>query len=275
MVDIIFHPEYARVLKEIDKLKEQLSIIIEDRADLLHHKAIYWKTEYINKIGALEYELFELEVNISRTKRKIEMIQAAINLQKPINEKKMDIQLDKEYEVYIKELKDRAKDIDWVNYLNSCETLTKEETILLKKLYRKLAKMLHTDLNPNTTEEQKVLWRRVAEAYELADIEMLKTLYELAVENKPVDDWDNDVNPIEELNEKIKFLKKKIMDMLIEIDKIKEKFPFNMVEFLKDEYKVHERQVELKADIEEAKEILKELEEYLIMIIPSYGDLLN
>lgn len=274
MASIEIHPKYKKMLKKLDNLKEQLSVIIEDKEYLIYHKAVYLKTEYINKVGKLEYELFKLECNISRIKRKIDMVQAAINLQESINEAEIDEELDKEYEEYIEELKRMSKDMELANYLNNCETLTGEEVSVLKKLYRKLAKRLHPDLNPSMTKEQKALWVKVNDAYESTDIEMLKVLYEFTMEYEPLESYD-DVNMIEELEAKVEFLKKKIMDMLLEIEKIQEKFPLNMIEFLKDEEEVYKKQKQLKESIQGGRVILKELEGYLSMIMTDTGGILN
>ncbi len=274
MGNIELHPQYKKLLKKLDNLKEQLSVIIEDREYLIYHKAVYLKTEYINKVGELEYELFKLECNISRIRRKITMVQAAINLQEPINEIEIDEELDKEYEEYIEELEKMSKDMELANYLNNCETLTGEEVSVLKKLYRKLAKRLHPDLNPSMTKEQKALWVKVNDAYESTDIEMLKVLYEFTMEYEPLESYD-DINMVEELEEKVGFFKKKIMDMLLEIEKIQEKFPFNMMEFLKDEEEVHKKQKQLKESIQGGRVILKELEGYLSMIMTDTGGILN
>ncbi len=275
MTYITIHPEYNRLLEKLNKLKEQLSVIIEDRDYLLHHKAIYIKTEYINKVGKLEYELFELECKVSRLKRKINMVQAAINLQMPIDEDEIEKQLDKEYKEYIEELRKMSKDIEIANMIKDCDELTLEDVAFIKKLYRKLAKVLHPDLNPGLTEKQKALWMRAQKAYEMSNIDMLKILYELAVEDGGLDTKYSKINTIEELEEKIKFFKEKIKDLLLEIGKTREAFPLNKEKFLKDDEEVYKRQKEIIKNIHERKLILKELEGYLSMIMDDNYGILN
>lgn len=275
MTHITLHPKYNRLLDKLNKLKEQLSVIIEDRDYLLHHKAMSIKTEYIIKVGKLEYELFELECKVSRLKRKIHMVQAAINLQMPIDEDEIEKQLDKEYKEYIEELKKMSKDIEIANMINDCNELTTEEVVLLKKLYRKLAKVLHPDLNPGLTEKQKALWMRAQKAYEMSNIDMLKILYELAVEEDNLGNNYSKIGAIEELEEKIKFFKNKIKDLLLELEKINETFPSNKEEFLKNDEKVYKKQQKIKKTIGERKLMLKELEGYLSMIMENKGGILN
>lgn len=65
------------------------------------------------------------------------------------------------------------------------------------------------------------------------------------------------------------------MDMLLEIEKIQEKFPLNMIEFLKDEEEVYKKQKQLKESIQGGRVILKELEGYLSMIMTDTGGILN
>jgi vacuolar-type H+-ATPase subunit I/STV1 len=274
---LIIDPQYEALHKKYTALKNQISIVIEDRAELVHHKAVALKTEYIMKIGRLEYELFEIECNIARTRRKIDMIQACINLQVPINEEQIEQQLDKEYEEYIEKLKQMASDIDVANYLDNCEKLTVEETAELKKTYRAIIKLIHPDVNDNLTEEQKALWNRVNDAYETGNIEMLKVLYELVLDNETIENTENtdDENEIDVLKTKVEFLQKKIKDLLQDIEKIKKAFPFNIVDFLKDEEKIHNKQEELHKSIKEAERVLEELNTYLLMLKPTNGEYNN
>ena len=84
-----------------------------------------------------------------------------------------------------------ASDIDVANYLEDCEKLTTEETVELKKTYRAIVKLIHPDVNDNLSEEQKALWNRVTDAYETGNIEMLKVLYELALDNEAIENTEN------------------------------------------------------------------------------------
>jgi uncharacterized metal-binding protein/gas vesicle protein len=274
---LIIDPQYKALHKKHTALKNQISIIIEDRADLVCHQAVALKAEYIMKIGRLEYELFKLECNIARARRKIDMIQACINLQVPIDEEHIEKQLDKEYEDYIEKLKQMASDIDVANYLEDCEKLTTEETVELKKTYRAIVKLIHPDVNDNLSEEQKALWNRVTDAYETGNIEMLKVLYELALDNEAIENTENmdDKNEIDILKTKVEFLQNKIKDLLIDIEKIKKAFPFNIVDFLEDEEQIRNKQEELHKSIKEAERLLEELNAYLLMLKPANGEYKN
>ncbi len=259
--------EYEQLLYEYSGLKEQLTVVIEDRADLLFHKAVTLKTDYIVKVGKLEYELFHLECDISRIKRKIEMVQAYKNNLIPVNENHIEKQLDKEYKEYIKKLEEMAADVDTARLISKCDKLSDEEAKELKKLYRILAKKLHPDLNPNPTGDQKSLWSRVSEAYEAGDLGMLKVLQTIAADDKETDHDSDTTSSLEKLQVKINILREKLREVIYYIGAIKKAFPFNVADFLANRKAVENRQAGLKAEISKQTSILEEYREYLRVVL--------
>lgn len=265
MSEIQIHPECDELLSKLESLKEQVVIKIEEREYLINHIYKYLKTEYITKVGVYEYEVFEIDCNISRIKRKISMIQAAINLQAPIDLKLVEQELDKEFKDYMRQLEELEKEKDIALFLKKCEMLTTEEVTKLKKLYKALAKELHPDLNPNLTKEKSNLWNRAVEAYEASNLGMLEILYDMILKEKAEEKNDNIVK--DALNDKVLFYEKKLSSLINEIAKIKESFPFNQEANINDEQWVKERQEELKNSIIDKKTSLSELEEYLSMML--------
>lgn len=60
--------------------------------------------------------------------------------------------------------------MDEINYAISrshLELLSEEDIILLKKLYRKIVRILHTDLNPDISDREKELFYNAIESYRL------------------------------------------------------------------------------------------------------------
>ncbi|MDD2628931.1 MAG: hypothetical protein PHV61_01975 [Limnochordia bacterium] len=267
MSGLIMNPEYEAVLNEYTRLQRQLAVIIEHRADLIYHQATRLKTEYIMKIGTLEYDLFQLECDIARTRRKIQMVQACINQQVPFNQRQLEQQLDQEYEEYMERLKEMAAEIDLADYLNECPKLSQEETAEVKKLYRSIVKVLHPDINPSLTDEQKALWNQATDAYCTGNVEMLGVLSELILQGESSS--NGSLSAVEELKEKIRLLEKRMKDLLLEIEKIKQIFPFNLSDFLRDAEQIKHKQGELRSAIEQAKKTLEELRRYLTVLILS------
>lgn len=160
MSNVFIHPEYKKLLINLKKLREQMAIVLSDRAYLINHKFRYLKTEYITKIGIYEHNLFDLEYRISRLTRKINIIQNAIKLNFPVNINLIEKELDIEFRGYIKKLEEMSRDRNTANCLVNHKILSKEDCNSLNSLYRSLAIRLHPDLNPSQTDSQKVLWGR-------------------------------------------------------------------------------------------------------------------
>lgn len=131
------------------------------------------------------------------------MIRAKINHQEKIDEEEIEKQLDREYKEYMDKLKIMAEDIRTAKEISNLRDLSIEESKELKRLYMEIAKELHPDLNSNITEKEEVLWQRAKDAYEMGDLDLLKIFYEMAMENENIEE----INSMEELRGKIKFLK--------------------------------------------------------------------
>lgn len=271
MSNLKIHLKYQSLIDKYNILKEELARLIETKDYLIEHKGIKLETHYINKIGKYEYKIFEIETQILRTHRKIQMIQAKINHQEKIDEEEIEKQLDKEYKEYMDKLKIMAENIRTAKEISNLRDLSIEESKELKRLYIEIAKELHPDLNSNITEKEKVLWQRAKDAYEMGDLDLLKIFYEMAMENENIEE----INSMEELRGKINFFKNKIYTISMEIETIQNDFPFNQETFLMNEEKVTEKQEELKAKIEIAKLILEMTEKELLELLPSKNSYLN
>jgi hypothetical protein len=137
MADIIINPEYEELVFLVQKLETELADLVFERDKLLYHVCPKLKTEYMLKIGKLEYAIFEYQCKILRTKRKIEIIQAQLNREQPYNIDDIEKQLDIEYKEYIEKLLEKQKEIDQARFKNEStgRPLTDDENAELKKLY--------------------------------------------------------------------------------------------------------------------------------------------
>gem|GEM_PF-4105924 len=129
------HPEYQSILTSIQALENELSKLVFERDNLIYHMCPKIQTEYMLKIGKLEYAVFEYQCNTLRIKRKIEIIQAALNRDQSYNINEIDKQLDEEHKENTKKLLEKQKEIDNARLKNEAfgKPLTKEETFELKK----------------------------------------------------------------------------------------------------------------------------------------------
>lgn len=257
---------YNELLKKCKKLKNQLINIIEEKESLIKHKFFYLKSEYIEKIGFLEFELYELDLRLGETMRRIELVNLALESNIPFNLYHIESEVKREFEDFEELLKLKDKEIQFSRYFLDMNKMSDEEFLELKKYYKKTIRLIHPSINFNLSELQKNLWNKANIAYENVNLIYLKIIYKLAYDESinmtRMEDCSN-----EEISSQIYYFEDTIKKYLEEIDELKENFPFNKEELLKNETKVKEIRKDLSQSINEAKNILEMLEEHFLLIL--------
>ncbi len=212
-------------------------------------------TAYVKEFGSLINESFKVKVDCIAKKKGIEYYQMAKNRGEEVKVEELNKYLEETMKEYDKQLKEMVKEYEECKKAGVSSLKTVEE---VKKLYHKIAKMIHPDLNPRLAEKEGFteLWERVVESYHMNDLEALKE------EEVLVNKWlsENGVKAqkieVEGIEERIEKLKK-------EIEKIKTTEPYLYREMLESEEKVRQKKEELEKEIKEYEEYNKELEEVL------------
>jgi len=242
--------EVNRIIKQkkqkLLSLKDKLTELISKRDHLLVTKKGNLEALYTLKIGRYEYKLMETECEVARLKRKIELIQVKVNRGKDIDLEEVEKVLDKEYrewEQKIKDMVERVKKAD--SRLKSL--LSSEDSRLLQKLYRKLVKLLHPDINQDAGKEENILWQRLQDAYRNGDLEEIKLIDLLVGQKDKVVELDTE----EKLDKVITDYGEKIRKLSDEIVNILSSFPFDIEEKLKDKDWVKSRVEEISEKIME------------------------
>ena len=254
------------ILKRYRYLKNQLVNVIADKENLLKHRFFDLKTDYITMIGYLEYELYNINVRLGITKRKIELLQAnKINKatrKLPYIEAVIKI----EFKDLLEILDLKKREVEIASYLNAFEDITFEEFLELNKYFRSLIKLIHPYINPNANQIQKRLWEKGCIAYENKEVVFLKVILKLAKDEVCAAKDPGDYS-IEELNSMIHNFEQKISATNIEVQEILKNFPFNMEELLMDDRKISDIQKKLQNQIKEAKSVLIIMEDHFLMIL--------
>ena len=141
---------------------------------------------------------------------------------------------------------------------HSGEIISEETAAKIKKLYYRLAKQIHPDMNPKTNEipELKELWQRIVVSYRANDLEELEEA-EILV-NKFLVDHHLDGNEI-----KIQDIDTKIEKLKEQIQKIKETNPYQYRFLLQDQEAVQNKKRELQKELEEYRVYEQELDQLL------------
>lgn len=253
---VILFPDYQALKQEVEKLRTEVSMLLQEKDELRYTICKNIEMEYMLKIGGLEYRAYQAQCEVKRLKRKMEMLQAAVNRQEKADLTKIEKQLDQEFAQYQRNLDEQMRKMNEALKRKDARMLSKEETKELKKLYHSIVKALHPDLNPDITDTQRQLFENAVNAYKSGDLEALRAIHLMAGE--PVDTSVGEGAPkadaIKALTKEKERLTKCLQSLQEDIAEIKSKYPYTMKEILEDEEKTEAKK-------EELNRILKKYEE--------------
>ena len=211
------------------------------------------ETEYMLKLGSIEYKAYEAQCAALRLKRKIELIQAKKNRQEKVIISAIEETLDNEFAEYQKQLNEQIDKMNDALKRSKAEVLSDEDNKELKKLYRKIVKALHPDINPDVSEAQVQLFDNAVSAYKSGDLGTLRIIGEM-VGNNPLPEQHKDaMTQLVEERERLEGLLKSIRES---IENIKSEYPYTMKDILEDTKKTEQKKQELESVIEQYNELI-------------------
>lgn len=254
--------------KQLNKklTKDELLLTYED---LLMKKEQYikdgesYRISYVQEFGELTAEVFKAKIECIRLKKTIAFCQKAVNAGKKINVEAMNENIEMEMKVYQAELQSILMENKKAGEAKSSD---KFDLTLAKKIYRRLAKKLHPDINQKTEKEPRLmdLWNQIMMAYYKNDAERLEELEVLV--NAVFKELGEDALDIDfqDLEDRIKALEIKIG--IIVSDK-----PYTYGELLLDDEKVEAKKEEMNKELKEYQDYAIELEEVLAGLLMDGG----
>ena len=220
-------------------------------------------TVYLQTFGRLITENYEEKLECVKCKKTIAYYQNALNRGGAVDPKAMQEYLDREMAGYNDNLKKMIEDS---RRADEAGLSSAYEVRRAKELYRRLAKLIHPDLNPATdkSEELQELWQRILSAYgknsvkELTELEVLvrKVLKESGIGSTKVE--------IPDIADKIEEIKK-------EIEEIRRTEPYSLNYLVEDEEAAQKKKDEIAKETEEYKKYRKELTEIIVGMMASGG----
>jgi len=232
-----------------DKYEEYEMLLLE--RDQAQKEAGQIWTAYQKEFGQMIAEIYEVKLDCIKYKKTIAYYQRAINHGGVVDADAMQEYLDREMEVYYANLK---RMLDDNARCRDAKSSTAYEVQRSKTLYRRLAKILHPDINPATDQYDELmeLWNRIVYAYGHNDVKALAELEVLT--HKALADIGLD---------KVKVFIPKIDDRIAElrdeIIMIHTTEPYIYGELLKDEEAVERKKKELADEMREYKEYREQL----------------
>lgn len=269
------------LINELNTARNAVVILMENRDDLLYHKAPVLRQRYMDAFAAEEEPVLAAELEVTLLRKKLTLIQAAVNRREKPDLKAIEAELEAERQKLLGELE--AGD----STLMPIAVLDKKDEEELRSIYRKLIDDFHPTLNGGLSDTQKKLYDQAAEAYRLKDLEALKLIDEMlrspsdngmTIELEPLDpsddpafsdmraDYAETVRELEGDHELAKeifpffehtendlsilehtgLLQKRLDELTDETEKIKNGFPFNAEAVINDPGEAEQYRRELK-----------------------------
>jgi len=256
--EIALSPEFTQQAALHKELRDEFATLLVDRDTLVHTVKTNIETDYQLKIGGKQYALFMRRIESLRLKRKLEILQAAVNRGEMLEDCNIEDQLDKEFAEWQRQANDLLARIEQAEFNANLPLHTAEGTAELKKLYRALAKKIHPDLNPGQSIDHANLWLRVVDAYSKGNLQELRILTLMAEDFR---DESPSMNTLEKLKQNCQRLRDGIMALINQLAQIKAQFPFPIAEQLKDEAWVLEQNREMDGMIIEWQKSIKQYQQ--------------
>ena len=133
--------------------------------------------DYQLKIGCWEKALCEAMLAGRRAKRRLALVQARVNRGEPVDDERIEAQLDEELAVWQAEVEKARQTYERaMTRLATYTALAPKDAAALKSAYRTLVRRLHPDVCRSASEETATLFKIARAAYEAGDLKMLQSL---------------------------------------------------------------------------------------------------
>ncbi len=182
---------------------EYLDLLV--KRDQFFRDARSYEISYMAEFGDQIIENFKIKLECIRKKKMISYCRRHMNRGLPVDSERMRGEIEKEMRLYRKELADMLADIEEAKKAECVSSIRLEHA---KKIYRRLAMLLHPDANQRTMTEEilKDLWNRIVRAYERLDadeLDDLEVLVHRALAQLGDENFEPDLSDMEDRMERI------------------------------------------------------------------------
>lgn len=229
------------------------------RRDAIKKEAFQYERAYVREFGDLILEIFQIKLECIRKKKTIEYCLAAANHGQSVDQNQLQEYLQKELTAFQEQLKGMVADAEAAKNTGQ---VTEVELLQIKKIYHKMVKRIHPDINPMVEKSEKLqeLWQRVVVAYNCNDLKLMQETEVLIT--KALEQMGNETIDVEIPN-----IDEKIEELEAEIIKIRETDPYQYKFLLEDSEAVSEKKNSLKEEKNSYEEYGKQLDEVLNVLV--------
>lgn len=222
-----------------------------------------FQIEYNREFGDLITENYELKIECIRRKKTIAGCMRRMNRGLAIDVDEMMKDIEKEMTAYYIRLKEMNKEIADAKAAKVVDACSVSRS---KKIYRRIAKHIHPDVNKKTMENEELrdLWTRTVNAYRRSDaveLENLEVLIRRSLEELGEEGFEIDLDDIEERIERLE----------VQIYEMSRTEPYIYGELLRDEEKKNALKEALKEEKANYESYISQLDLELEKLIGKEG----
>jgi hypothetical protein len=247
MNDLILHPGYSALLQEIETLKSEI-VSVQAQMDLAENVEIpMLKAKYNEFFGELEMVLVEKYYLVRLLKRELELIQAELNKGATPDFDAIAVIIEAEANEYQAVLDSKAAEMQTLSQTKFTPMPPKEHAEI-KRVYQKIVKALHPDLNAGATKEDQECLQQAVEAFAEGDFATLDAIAAI-LEFRGKFQTPAPSGTLEELETKRAKLFDTLSKLAQKLKDIRSRFPFDCKELLASPEKIKAKAKQMEANI--------------------------
>ncbi len=155
-----------------------LLTLYEARDRILYVEAPPLRKKYMELIGNTEQPVLEAELEVSLLRRRIQLMQSALNRQEPLDSPAIEKELEEEKQKALQDLEGSDRT------LHELPQLTQEQRQTMQSQYRQIIRDFHPVMNPNISSLQRELYEKAAQAYKNQDPDSMALIYQMLFEQE-------------------------------------------------------------------------------------------
>ncbi len=253
--------EKKQLREQFAVLKKEFSELYIQRENMLSHEQPLLTALYLQKIGYKMYDAYCLNVELSKLKFKIALLQGYVNRDEKPDINKVNKELESQFREYRLKIEAEAQRLAAARKFLNGTFLSANETKKIKEIFYIIVKQLHPDINPDLSENMKELFIKAQTAYELSDLHTLQQIL-LLLKNK-----ESSLNiSLPDLQEQVNHQVENNSALKKQIEQIYNDFPFTYKEKLEDEEWINSECKTINAEIERLNQDIKKFKGYVTLL---------
>lgn len=245
-MNIVTDAKFDALAKRVRALQNEVGELVLARDVLLFDVGPNLESRYWLLIGVVESATLELELDVLRRRRRLELLQAADNREEEPDVDAIENLLDEELKTFVEQIEIADAKLKQASKFAAASKLPANDAKRLRSLYLQLVKKLHPDVASADIPDAAFKLKIAVEAYKRGDLAALEAL-SAAVEAFADDGvLSPETTAFDELLQRESALQKSRDELKSQIEKIKSEFPFNVADLLDDPEALEKRLDELR-----------------------------